>query len=53
MVLSATLVLWFIMLAMAVNLTPIKPWTKLAVWAALALLSVVLVLLHALVFVWK
>ena len=47
--LSMAFVLWLVMLAMAVGLTPLRGWTRPAVWLASALLSLILVLTHSLV----
>lgn len=48
---NGTMVLWFILLVLVVQLLPIGgkwPWARPLVWVGLVLLSVVLVLLHAL-----
>jgi hypothetical protein len=52
MTFTTAFVLWLILLALVVATLLPKPqgWGKLFVWLALALLSVVLVLVHALAF---
>jgi hypothetical protein len=52
MVLTTAFILWLLLLASVVATLVPKPtgWGKLFVWFALALLSVVLVLVHALAF---
>ena len=49
---NTAIILWFFMLAFVVaQLTAIgRPWSKLAVWLVLVLITVVLVLLKAVVF---
>jgi hypothetical protein len=51
MTLNETMVLWLLMLAVVVSLlVPVSwKWGKLSIWACLALLTSVLVLIHALV----
>lgn len=49
---TATMVLWLIMLALVVGFVPLGgAWTKLLLWGGLALLTVVLVLTRVLHFV--
>ena len=51
MIISATLILWLILLALVVSqLVPVNPWAKLGLWGCLALLSVVLMLVRAITF---
>jgi len=51
MVISATLILWLIMLVMATGLVPMaRPWGRLALWFGLVLLTVILLMAHALRF---
>jgi len=51
MTINAAMILWFFLWAFVVSQLVPKPagWGKLAVWGCIVLLSVVLILLHALV----